>query len=853
MTNPSPLLAPALESRPGPLSTAWLSPPLALAYLLTGVAGLLLGSPSPVFPSAGLALTALLWFGHRAFAGLWVGAFALNLSLNGLGDHWIGETLDPRLLAVTAAIASGALLQAWVGAWLVRRWQGEAWRQLETELDAIRFLLLGGVLPGVISASCGVLALWGSGQIGGPGVLSTWWTWYIGDVIGILVFAPLTLMLLSRGDPLWRERRRRLLLPMLLTLSLAVAAFYGISRWGLHLGHDLHDPAAPLGLETFWIAWAIGVGGLLFSALLQVLMLGMTGRASLIQRKNEALEAAERVLRELNANLELKVEERTAELVASQDQIVAAMARVAQSEEKFRAIFAQSPLGITLTDSWTGRLIECNEEFARIVGRPRDQVIQTNWQSLSHPAELGENLDYLARLNAGEISGFQMDKRYLRPDGCAVWVHLLVANLNMVIEGHPCHMALIEDITDRKRYEREIEAARKSAEAANRAKGAFLANMSHEIRTPMTGIIGMAHLALGTDLDARQRDYVRKIETAAKSLLGILNDILDLSKIEAGQLHIEQTPFAPRELVQKVADLVGNAAQKKGLELRISFAPDLEACYQSDPLRLTQILTNLLSNAIKFTQAGQVRLHVHAPAPGWLGFEVHDTGIGLTPEQQQRLFQPFSQGDTSTTRHYGGTGLGLAITRQLVELLGGRIGVRSQIGEGSCFRAEIRVEPCPEGMHLPLAAESRVEPSPTRLSADRLANLAGKRLLLVEDNPINREILLGLLAETDLVIEVAENGQEGVASFQRQPCDLVLMDIQMPVMDGYQATAGIRALSPTVPIIALTANAFQEDVDRSRAAGMNEHLSKPIAAEQLYDLVERYLGGRGQSGTRPDG
>ena len=409
----------------------------------------------------------------------------------------------------------------------------------------------------------------------------------------------------------------------------------------------------------------------------------------------------------------------------------------------------------------------------------------------------------------------------------------------------------------RRQAERQTLIAREES-AASKAKSAFLSTMSHEIRTPLNAIVGFLHLLGQTQLEAKQAEYLQKCRLSADALLRIINDVLDFSKIEAGKLELEKVPFALSSVLDAVISIVSEQARRKGLPLATRVAPDAPGWLIGDPARLTQILLNLINNAIKFTEEGRVLVEItlnpthKADASSLsLRFSVTDTGIGLSPEQCERLFRPFTQADSSTTRRFGGTGLGLAICRQLVELMGGEIQVRSAPGEGAVFSFSIL-------LGLPRddqASSSGVAPATRSVSEENAPQpdaptWHGARVLLVEDNLINQEILKTVLEGFGIDANVAENGVEALDATALQSYELIFMDMQMPIMDGVTATRELRALGNTpetawladVPIVALTANVMHEDRQRCLDAGMVDFLGKPIDFEALKSCLLTWLG-----------
>jgi len=376
----------------------------------------------------------------------------------------------------------------------------------------------------------------------------------------------------------------------------------------------------------------------------------------------------------------------------------------------------------------------------------------------------------------------------------------------------------------------QLNLEKQKAEKATKVKSEFLATMSHEIRTPMNGILGMAYLALETSLDSQQKNYITKIEKSATSLMRIINDILDFSKLEATKLTIIHSQFNLLKLIQNVINILKIEADKKDVKLLLNYDIS-QKTFNGDSLRINQILTNIIGNAIKFTDKGTIEINISNIGVNRYRFSIDDTGIGLTEEQIEKLFKSFSQADTSTTRKYGGTGLGLVISKQLANLMNGDIWVERKKGKGSIFHIEIELD----SINI---IDNKV---PYIKNKFDISTLSKARILVVEDNTINQEIIAGLLENSSITIDFANNGQEAIDLFDTNIHKLILMDIEMPIMNGIEATKIIRKKDQSIPIIALTANAMITDVSQSKEMGMNEHLNKPIDINQLHSILEKYL------------
>jgi len=531
--------------------------------------------------------------------------------------------------------------------------------------------------------------------------------------------------------------------------------------------------------------------------------------------------------------------------------------QIRENEKRFRGYFENSQVGMAITSPTAG-WVEVNGQLQKMLGYTLKELRGMTWSELTHPDDLEADMEQFDRILAGEIDQYSLDKRFIKKGGEIVYTNLAVSSVRNEAGDILSILASFVDITDRKLLEDEqksrlddlnetqtamlnmmddLDDEKQNAEAATQAKSDFLANMSHEIRTPMNAIMGLTNLCLQTDLSSKQADYLTKVYSSSHALLGIINDILDFSKIEAGKLEIENIDFYLDDVLDNVTNLVALKAQDNGLEFLLKTSPKVPNGLVGDPLRLGQILVNLANNAVKFTQAGEIvilsELLEEKEGNLTLRFTVQDSGIGLTPEQIDKLFQAFSQADTSTTRKFGGTGLGLTISKRLVEMMGGQIWVESEYGAGSRFIFTV------------VYHQQTIEASKPVVS---LLDLKGLRVLVVDDNKTAREILIAMLASFSFEITGVNSGEKALLELGEagdRPYDLVLMDWQMPNLDGIQTSLRIRnnhLLSHQPKIVMVTAFGKEDLFEQSTQVEICGVLSKPVSSSALYDTIMTAFG-----------
>ncbi|HEX4035642.1 MAG TPA: response regulator [Solirubrobacteraceae bacterium] len=515
--------------------------------------------------------------------------------------------------------------------------------------------------------------------------------------------------------------------------------------------------------------------------------------------------------------------------------------RLSASEARYRSLFVRNPQPMAVYDFETLEIVEVSDAMISKYGFSRSEFLGMKITELAPSEDTAQVVRFLASHPPPQHHGSAAPGypgRHRLGDGTIIDVE--AASDYLTLDGRPCRVAIYTDVTERNRATAALAQARDVAVEASNAKSVFLANMSHEIRTPMNGVLGMTEILLDMDLTPEQHECAAQIARSGQQMLSIINDILDISKIETGHLELEATDFAVHDVVRDAYSVAATPAHAKGLETILTIDDGVPARASGDSRRLRQVVLNLVANAVKFTPSGTVVLTAQAREEGRERFslrvEVTDTGIGIAEENLAKVFEPFTQEDASTTRLYGGTGLGLAIVRETVELMGGTVGVQSELGEGSTFWFEI-----------PLA-----QPAPGRAwSAERAlpgAAPAWSRpplVLVVEDNPVNQIVAARTLERCGCDTHIADNGVAALEALSER-YDLVLMDCQMPVMDGYEATAEFRRREggrQRTPVVAMTANAMAGDREKCLAAGMDDYISKPLRYAELAAKLKQWIPG----------
>ncbi|MBS3799337.1 MULTISPECIES: ATP-binding protein [unclassified Pseudoalteromonas] len=871
---------------------------VALGYFITGfLSNALLsveGYAVASWPPSGIALAALLIAGRRALVGILIGAFMTNLlHLESLGGilHW-------QVATQATLVTLASTFQAFLGYWLITK-------VLRAPLDlsdlkrSMASILVGGPLVCVIAAVVGTELLIVNGVIPASGRWENFLTWWIGDSIGVMIFTPL---LLAGFNFEVVRHRLQVVVPSLIIYAVISVTFYLAANAKQEQNQRYYHSQAQVIVEQFDAVLTR------LRANTQILASFMTHSHNVSRREFDDFTSKQMAYNpEINALVWMPkvlaqdvaaLEQRAQDEGVEQYRVFARFAQRYAGENRFPVYYGQFSSGLQTV---FGLDISAEPYFPELLTHPGKLFVTPAFQLESSPqGDLGflvvaEVLDTETLINgyvAAVISlpllkqsalakmafdGIDVEvvdisaepqqailklaehddlimshdvatasrqwrlniyRQGGRPLWSGYWFAQVVGMLfvwlltTFLIAITGSNIRVRDQVAKQTKVLREEKA---KADSANSAKSQFLANMGHEIRTPINGIKGLHYLALQQDNWQKGKQYVAQADNALSVLLRVLNDLLDFSKMEAGKLDLHQEPIVIDELCTELKQLISVEASNKSLLVDYEIEPEVAPTFHTDMIRLKQVLLNLLNNAVKFTQHGAIRLKV-AEGKNELCFSVSDTGIGIRKEIQKQLFKPFSQADGSTSRRFGGTGLGLSICQKLVDLMGGRIELESEEGLGSCFRVYL-----PKQSNLP-----KRQDRPKQRGELRNIDLTDVAILLVEDNPLNQQVAKAMLEGKGAKPDIANDGVEAVEMVGRKHYDLVLMDIQMPNMDGLAATQVIRneLLLSDLPIIGLSANAQERDLKLAQHYGMNDYVVKPIEANTLFSSIARQLARR---------
>lgn len=768
-----------------------------------------------------------------------------------LGIAIAGLVLETRktlpLVFLAAALGSyhPTTHSMWLSLWVAACEAGSAFfgartlKQLKTfdwtfsNTKSVWNFIIRTVIPAsVITPIIGTSSLYLAGSLHGETITQNLVTWWLGHALGILIFTPFVLIVAK--DDITSNFRGRKTEYVVLNLIGIIFCFYLFVDFQLFTGWMPHvfRRVYILFPVTLWAALRFGPVGISF------LLLEIAAMATFGASRSSAVFISPNTPETYNsAQLYMGFLAVTGLLVAAHS------TQSRRNELQFRSMFEMAGVPSTLVDT-SGKFKLVNEQFCQMTGYTQAELATMTFSDITHPEDVEDNMQIFQRLVSRKERSVHFEKRYIIKNGDVIWVLVDATILNHHAHAETTCIAIIQDITSRKLATLASENAQKKAEDANLAKSEFLAFMSHEIRTPLGVILGFAELLKNEHLDQKLRfQFTNTIHRNAVELGSLIDDVLDLSKVEAGRLDIARDNVNVTELMRDIESTFSAATKIKGVELDVAIAEDVPSFIYSDHKRLRQILMNIVGNAVKFTEHGRIFIYVNREADtdsggDYLRFTIRDTGLGITPIQAQRLFQPFIQSHVTNAKETGGTGLGLVLSRRLARLMGGDVMLtESKLNVGSTFVVKIECYMNNESSQaIPSDKKTATEDENAALS-----RLDGLRILVAEDTPDQALLIKFLLSDLGARVEVTDNGATAVEKSLNNNFDVVFMDIQMPILDGLSATRLLRRQRFQKPIIAITAQALQEDRDKALAAGCNHHLAKPFTQERLLATVRDVL------------